>query len=817
MPAGLWAQNGLTFSKAFGTNHIPLNGSTTLSFTITNISVGYKGYIHFNDDLPAGLVVSTPNGLSGDCNGVPLAVAGSGSVSLGEDVAINAGHLDGGDSCTFSVNVTGIATGLQTNLTDPLNCDCIPATGGTATDTLTVDAAIPPTISKSFGAASIPLNGSTSLSFTITNPDPIASLTGVAFTDTLPAGLVIATPNGLTGSCGGGTITATDGSGSASLAGATLAAFASCTFSVNVTGITAGTKNNSTTVTSNEGGTGNTATASVTVNVPNPPTIGKSFGSASIVVGASTSLSFTITNPNAGAALDGVGFSDTLPAGLVVATPNGLSGTCGGGAIIAAAGTGSVSLTAGTLAAGASCAFSVNVTGATAGTKNNTTSAVGSTESGAGSTASASVTVITLNPPTIGKAFGAPNIPVGGSTSLSFTITNPNTGASLSGVAFTDTLPAGLVIATPYGLTGTCGSGTITATAGSGSVSLAAGTLAASASCTFSVNVTGTTSGTKNNTTGTVSSTEGGTGTTASASVTVAAIVPPTISEVFGAANILVGASTSLSFTVTNPNPSASLSGVAFTDTLPAGLVVATPNGLTGTCGGGAITATAGSGSASLAGAALAANASCTFSVTVTGTASGAKNNTTGAVGSTEGGTGNTASASVTVAAVSPPTISKSFGAANFVVGGSTSLSFTITNPNPGASLSGVAFTDTLPAGVVIATPNGLSGTCGSGTITATAGSGSASLAGGTLAAAASCTFSVKVTGTTAGTKNNTTGAVSSTEGGAGNTASASVVAQPPAAIPVLSPGALAGLALLLAGLGWALPWLRVQRSRPNV
>jgi len=57
---------------------------------------------------------------------------------------------------------------------------------------------------------------------------------------------------------------------------------------------------------------------------------------------------------------------------------------------------------------------------------------------------------------------------------------------------------------------------------------------------------------------GTVSSTEGGHRHNASASVTVAAIVPPTISEVFGAANILVGASTSLSFTVTNPNPSAS-------------------------------------------------------------------------------------------------------------------------------------------------------------------------------------------------------------------------------------------------------------------
>ena len=82
----------------------------------------------------------------------------------------------------------------------------------------------PPTIVKSFGAASIPLNGSTSLSFTIDNPERFTALTGVGFTDTLPAGLVVSTPNGLTGSCGGGTITATAGSGAVSLAGATLAA-----------------------------------------------------------------------------------------------------------------------------------------------------------------------------------------------------------------------------------------------------------------------------------------------------------------------------------------------------------------------------------------------------------------------------------------------------------------------------------------------------------------------------------------------------------------------------------------------------------------
>jgi len=124
----------------------------------------------------------------------------------------------------------------------------------------------PPTIAKAFGATTIPLNGSTTLTFNLSNPNTGSTLTGVGFTDSLPAGLVVSTPNGLTGSCGGGTITAATGSGSASLAGAALAASASCSFSINVTGIGAGTHNNTTSaVTSNEGGNGNTASASITV------------------------------------------------------------------------------------------------------------------------------------------------------------------------------------------------------------------------------------------------------------------------------------------------------------------------------------------------------------------------------------------------------------------------------------------------------------------------------------------------------------------------------------------------------------------------
>ncbi len=124
---------------------------------------------------------------------------------------------------------------------------------------------------------------------------------------------------------------------------------------------------------------------------------------------------------------------------------------------------------------------------------------------------------------------------------------------------------------------------------------------------------------------------------------------------------------------------------------------------------------------------------------------------------------------------VFPPTITKSFGVATIAMGGTTTLTFNLSNPNGSTSLTGVGFTDPLPVGLLIAAPNGLSGSCGGGTITAAAGSASAGLAGATLAGGASCNFVVNVTATASGTQNNTTGAVTSDQGGAGKTASASI------------------------------------------
>ncbi len=417
----------------------------------------------------------------------------------------------------------------------------------------------------------------------------------------------------------------------------------------------------------------------------------------------------------------------------------------------------------------------VNVTGTQSGTVTNTTGAVSSTNGGTGATSNTATLSVALAP-SITKSFNPTQIPQGGVSTLTLNITNPNTNVPFTGVAFTDSLPAGLVVAATPNLSNTCG-GTATATAGSGTVSLSGGTLASSASCSVSVSVQGTTAGVLTNSV-TVSSNEGGTGNTSQANITV--VAPPTFSKNFGAASIPVGGTTSLTFNIANPNSTVSLTNIAFGDSLPAGLSTA-PLGVIGSFCGGTVQTGQISGVffVSLSGGTLPASGSCSFSVNVTGVTPGHKVNTTGVISATESGNGTTATASIDV--FGPPSIAKSFTPNVIAPSTNSVLSFTITNPaaNPNA-LTGVGFNDSFPANLVVATPNGLSGSCGGGTITATAGTGAVSLSGATLAAGASCTFSVNVTGP-AGTYNNTTGAVTSTNGGNGNSASATLTISPAA------------------------------------
>jgi hypothetical protein len=129
-------------------------------------------------------------------------------------------------------------------------------------------------------------------------------------------------------------------------------------------------------------------------------------------------------------------------------------------------------------------------------------------------------------------------------------------------------------------------------------------------------------------------------------------------------------------------------------------------------------------------------------------------------------------------AAVAPPSIAKAFFRASIAVNGIATMTVTITNPNSTDSEFGVAFFDSLPANLVVATPNNLINTC-SGTATANSGTSQVSLSGGTIAPAGSCTVSVNVTSSIVGTYLNFAGPVSSTNGGTGNTASATLHVKP--------------------------------------
>ena len=698
----------------------------------------------------------------------------------------------------MSLLVTG--TGTIPNTTGVVSAN--ESGPGNVSNTATLEVVQPPTVNKAFGAASIPLNGTTSLTFNVANPNSSTPLVNVSLNDTLPAGLIVSNPNGLTGSCMTlSIITANVGSGSIGMTDLSLPPAGSCSFSVNVTGTTAGTKNNATdniNATFDDGsGTyfpiaGGTASASIFVVAP--PTISDAFAPGLIVPGGVSTLSFTLTNPAANAVAEsGVAFTDTLPANLIVATPNGLSSSCGGTAT-ATAGTGSISLTGGSIAVAGSCAISVNVTSAIVGSYTNFSGAVSSTNGGTGAISNA-VDLTVANPATATKTFAPTKIPLNGTTLLTISITNPNSTVSLPGLAFTDNLPAGLVVAPTPNLTNTCG-GTAAATAGASSVSLSGATLAATASCSVSVNLQGTTAGDKNNSVQVNSTSGGGSSNIATASLTV--VAPPTISKTFGAGSIPLNGTTTVTFTISNPNNSATpangdLTGVAFSDTLPvssgvgsATLTIAATPGVSNTCGG-TVTATAGSGVISLSGGSVTHNTSCTLTVNVSGTVAGDANNTTGAISSTEGGTGTTSN-TATVKVVAPPSIAAAFNPSTIPVNGTASLTFTITNPAVNTTpANGVAFTDTLPTNLVVATPSGLTSTCG-GTTTAVAGSGTVSLAGATVAVASACTITVNVTGSVIGSYSNTTGAVTSTNGGTGNTASANLGVENIAITPTTLP-----------------------------
>jgi hypothetical protein len=130
-----------------------------------------------------------------------------------------------------------------------------------------------------------------------------------------------------------------------------------------------------------------------------------------------------------------------------------------------------------------------------------------------------------------------------------------------------------------------------------------------------------------------------------------------------------------------------------------------------------------------------------------------------------------------------PPVIAKKFAPNPILAGNKSTLTFVITNPNPAIPLAGVNFVDadtgSFPATMKVATPpNASTSGCGAPTFGPAANDTSLSFTNGSIAAGGTCIVKVDVTATATGV--NTTGAVGATGTVGGNKATDTLTVSPP-------------------------------------
>lgn len=739
-----------TITKSFSPDPIAINGTSTLTFTLTNPNlVGLTG-VTFSDALPTGLEVASSPSASTTCGGSPTwsPSAGDSTLTFGSPTGAT---IPASSSCTVQVDTTATTAGPHTNVSGFISSTeggTNTGTDGSATDTLT--ALVAPVISKQFAPNPILVDETSTLSFTITNPNPNDQLTSVAFSDTYPAGVVNAASPSTSTTCGG-TVTALVGVGSISFVGGTISDGGSCTVQVDVTSSTDGTyANTSGNVSAAIVGNGNTASDTLIVEPVRPSiSILKQVSTSAtgpwttfVGVSAGVDIYYQFTVENTGdVVLSAVNITDPTLTGLGVdlsgcawaSMPLFDTQTCVAGPVTAVSGSNSNTATA---------------HGAYSGTEYTDTSSATYATTGLTLVKSVAETYFLAAGDVLNYSYLVTN---SGSAPLAGPVTISDDKSTDEACPDVDTVGDGDAFLDP-GESITC-TATYTVTASD----VSAGSVTNTASATAD-------SVTSNEDDETVS-------------IATPAIQVVKEVSVDGGSNwvdanstpgppLPTGTDPQFRFTVTNTG-NTSLSNLGLSDT---DISTFYQSDLSTAC--------------SIPGS-LSPSSSYTCYGTLTW-AAGQHSNTATAVGDF-GSTTYSDTDDANYFGASPPSISKNYSPDPITVGSVSTLTFTITNPNSGTSMTGVSFSDSFPTSpgsmVVAPTPN-TSTNCG-GTVTASAGAGSMSFSGGTIAASSTCSVTVDVTAPTAGTYNNTSGNVSSTNGGSGNTASDSLVVTAPTTIDV--------------------------------
>ncbi|MGR9071792.1 MAG: DUF7933 domain-containing protein [Gammaproteobacteria bacterium] len=509
------------------------------------------------------------------------------------------------------------------------------------------------------------------------------------------------------------------------------------------------------------------------------PSFTKQFLPDTIGPGSVSTLRFVIDNSGGLDPATDLAFTDNLPAGLSIATPAAAATTCGGDGIVSAPDGGSaISFSGGTVGAGGSCTVQVNVTGGTPGTHTNVS---GDLTSSAGSSGTATDD-LTINSgrPGFSKSFSPSTVAFGGRSTLTFTIDNSANASSAFNLAFNDSLPSGMTVASPANASTTCTSGVVTANPGASAISLSAfgGTLAAGASCTVSIDVIGGAAGSLDNVSGELTFTVSGPTLSSGKAGAVLEVVASQINLIkrFTDDPVPAGGSVNLEFTILNRDRGNSATNIAFSDDLDAALSGLVATGLPQAACGGTVS---GTDTIVFSGGSLAPEGECSFSVTLqvpVAAATGNYPNTTTAITATIGGSPEVGDPASDILFVQPaPILTKSFTDDPVGAGGTVELEFTIINTSPNFSATGIAFSDEFNEIIRTASSVPAAGFCGAGSTAlfiphSDFNPNRLIISGASLDPGASCTFSIDldvVAGAPGGVYPNITSSISATVDGA--------------------------------------------------
>ncbi|HSJ89061.1 MAG TPA: sortase [Anaerolineales bacterium] len=778
-------------NKSFSPISIAAGGVSRLSVTIYNPNAFQLISASWTDNLigvQPGLVIASPLGLTNSCGGSVTAVAGATSLSLsGGTVPAQLGITPG--SCTVSLNVTSRTAG---NLINTIPAGALTSTGESsnitntspASATLNVGGSPIPSVSKSFSPGTIWAGGTSQLSIVIRNNEPSTTLTQVSLTDNLPADVILANPVSptLTGCGTSASLAAVSGGTSVSLNNGTIVPNSTCTITVNVTSNVQGSYINRIPADSLQTQQGHTnATAAIARLSAQEIGVAKRFSPSTFSAGETTTLIITLQNPTA-SPYTGVNFTDNLPAPLTVVSVT--ENTCGG--TVSTTST-SISFAGGTIPAGSptalgTCTVSVQVTapgGTSSGTFANTIPVGGlTTDQGIGNLRPANANVIVRGTQMAGiKSFSPSSIAVGGNSRLRIDIFAPS-DTNLTNFSVTDNLPAGVTVSnsTSPAITGCGATAALDAPNGATRVSLTNGEILASQRCRIDVYVTSSTLGLHTNTISPANITNNenrvpAATLTSTLTVTGGSNLAVTVVKGFDPLTVFGGAASTMSIQLINPG-TVPLTGIAFTDNMPSGMILANPlNSNVGTCGG-TLSGVPGASSFSYSGGSLPASGTCTLTLSATMIVNGNLTNIIPANAvTTLNGASNPDPAEASLTNLPGASVSKFFSSSPIAAGSYSLLTIAIQNTG-NVALSGMGLKDTLPgtlpAGLVISNPPAPAptNTCG-GTLLARAGTQIIELTNGSLVASASCSIVVSVTGNTPGTYQNTipAGTLSSGQG----------------------------------------------------